>query len=446
MADKTQELFAGSIGHFWIQMTGRSRLEESTELKGFVHLNPDRFVELRVLHDDPMDLAPFVDPPRMPQAIFGMTETTGVILADFMARGSTRNFGGSRASVERFSASTLLTSVSLDRASGSRVTELSVYFDEGLLWSGLSAVESSFELDEANRLRGATFKLWSGSGHLSGGSLGSFDLDVGPHWETSGGDAALTLRTALEVQLTTRRPRPIKDFTDTLMRVQDLLSVAFDRLVVAKGGRARLEGYGTDDDHAFLWHNGLMEIPGSSPPRSRRSDDSPLFTMDDLGGAEAIRRWILLSRTVPDAVSATTAAYRRGFTTPAARLQEVAAAVEYYVNVSRQRRSAQWAAKSEEAPSHAVALARRVGAPFESLVGDIHVWGARFLGAYNGLKHDPGYRRDPEELRLLAWSGDLLLLAALLNRAAGRKAPSDRMLNDYRIARGGERLRELLGT
>jgi len=101
---------------------------------------------------------------------------------------------------------------------------------------------------------------------------------------------------------------------------------------------------------------------------------------------------------------------------------------------------------TREVEPHAELLAGRVGQPFAQLVGDPHVCAERLVEAYNGLKHDPRYQPDAAELRLLAWSADVLLMCALLDRIAGSKAASRRVLSDYRIEQGGEAVRASLGA
>lgn len=189
-----------------------------------------------------------------------------------------------------------------------------------------------------------------------------------------------------------------------------------------------------------------MQRPPHERSAQKRSSAALLFTLADIGGAHGVRRWLKLCAEFPDAAAAASSVYRRGGYPRGLRLQEVAAAIEDYVSAMRRGRSVKWAAKSTVNKTHAASLARRVGAPFEELVGAIDTWADRFQQAYNGTKHNTGYQRDPEELRLMAWSGDLLLAAALLDRAAGAKSPSRKILRHHRIRPGGDALRNLIGT
>ncbi len=87
----------------------------------------------------------------------------------------------------------------------------------------------------------------------------------------------------------------LQDFIDPLIGVQDLLSMAFDRFVVAQGGRARVEGCKPTYEQSHLWNDSLMEVPPTAvgPSRQLDTDTQPLFTLTDVGGR---RRYPALAR------------------------------------------------------------------------------------------------------------------------------------------------------
>lgn len=446
MVDPTSEVLQGAVGFFWPQADRGARLKDDEESRGYVHLNAEGYVEVKVLEEGPV--AGFLAPPTdNPKAIFGMTEVTGILVPEVLGQGTSRNIGGSRASVRTFVAEAVVAGVKLGRVRGSSVGEVAAYFPEGLSWSGQNAIETSREVDKQGLLRSVTMKLTSDEEEDAGGKVGSIGIGLRPHWETTpegATGASQIVSTALEVRLFARRPRPLSDFATHLLCVQDLLSMAHDRFVVSTGGRASPAGDDDRSDRPYLWHQRLMQNPPHQRMTKRKASGSPLFTLDDIGGAPGVRRWLKLCHDFPDAASAVSTVYRRGGYPLGLRLQEVAAAIESYVSAIRRGRSAKWAAKSAVSKTHAASLARRVGAPFEGLVGDIDKWADRFQQVYNGTKHNTGYHRDPRELKLMSWSGGLLLAAALLDRAAGSKKPSRSVLQHHRIRPGGESLRKLL--
>lgn len=444
MDEDIQEVLRGCIGHFWEQ-EGTLAPDDDKALSGFLRLNVDDVVELKVLDDEDIADGPLTRASVAPGTwIVGRTEAGGVVIPTLSGVGYRRNFGGFKASVRRYLAHALLTKVNLHQLRGSRLHEASAYFDDGLSWAGLSAIEEQDKVDAQGRWQRVTYTLTSRSGGTPAGSAGSIRLDLAEYWKVDDNDSSRTLRTALEVKATAVRPRHLSELTDCLLAVQDLLGLAFDRFTPASGARALPMGYPADSvERPHLWHRGLMVVPPSAADVGDRADARPLFWLDDLGGPPAIGRWVRASQQFPTAFSSLTQMHRRGGSTIAARLQQVAAAIENYVNVCRLDRNAKWAQHVKSKP-HAESLAGRVGEPFAQLVGDAHVWAKRLVAAYDGLKHDPRYQPDAAELRLLSWSADVLLMCALLDRISGSKAPSRRVLSDYRIGQVGESLRSLL--
>ncbi len=446
MDEDIAEVLRGSIGHFWEQ-EGNLAPDDHKALSGFVRLNSDDVVELKVLDEE--ELAPSVleHPAVSPGTwIVGVTEAGGVVIPTISGLGHRRNWGGSKASFRQYRAHALLTKVNVRQLRGVLLLEASAYFDDGLSWAGLSAIAEADEFDAQGRWRKVTYTLTSREGDTAAGSAGSIRIDLAEYWKVNDNDSSKTLKTALEVKASASRPRQLSELIDCLLAVQDLLGLAFDRFTPASGARAVPMGYPLDGgDRPHLWHRGLMVVPPSAAAASEPVDARPLFWLDDLGGPPAIGRWIRASRRFPTAISSLTQMHRGGASTIAGRLQQVAAAIEYYVNMCRLDRNAQWA-QHVRSKAHAELLAGRVGGPFVQLVGDTHVWAGRLVDAYNGLKHDPRYQPDATELRLLAWSADVLLMCALLDRVAGSKAPSRRVLSDYRIEQGGEEVRSSLGT
>lgn len=441
----TNDVLQGAVGYFWPQEDHRAHLGDDEDFQGYIHLNTNGYVEVKVLEPDPG--AAFFDRADRPKAIFGMTEASGILVPEVLGKSGSRHIGGSRASVRKFTAKALVSGVHLDAVHGSQMTEVCAYFPEGLLWSGQTALETDRELHSDGRFRSVTWRL-TADGELAGGKIGAIEVVLAPHWETKADpdtQGSRVVHTALEVRLSSRRPRPLSDFITHMVRVQDLLSMAHDEFVLATGGRARPAGYAHRSGLPHLWHQDLMQRPLHEQAPQKQASVT-LFSLSDIGGAAGVRRWLQLCAQFPDAASAVSSVYRRSGLPDGLRMQEIGSAIEDYVAAMRRDRSVKWAQKSASTKSYAASLARRVGDPFEELVGDIDLWAKRFLQAYNGTKHNNGYQRDPEELYLLAWSGDVLLAVALLDRVAGTKTPSRTMLRHHAIQRGGKALRELIGT
>lgn len=447
MAEATRDVLAGNIGFFWPQeVRTTADLTDELMIRGYIQQGDDSAIEIRALDEEEPFTRPQTNSSRPPTvALFGAAEKTGLLVPELVSAGHTTQLGGSRASILRYRARTLITGVNLAEVKSSRICSASLVFAEGVTFAGLSAMTQSFKTDPATRrVTEATFTLKSPKAPPPGGRYGAFDLSLEPDWSTSGSGSTRTLRTGLSVVLSASRPRPFSDYRPLLVGIQDLLNLAYDRFVLAESGRAVVHSTSDPDVRPHLWLEDTMVSPPHVANRTSKRGNVPLFTLDDIGGPAGLRRWLKLRDQFPDAAIVVAAGHRHGGSRQPGRLMEVAAAIEFYVNMNRQA-GAEWA-KRAAAPSHAEGLSKRVGAPFEALVGDHRKWANRFRETYNGVKHDPSFLRDPEELQLLSWSGQVLLLVALLDRAARTKTPSRRILGDYRLEGGSERLRSILGT
>lgn len=447
MRDSIQDVLRGNVGLFWPQdQFDKAELDEQQLVRGYIHRSDEEAVEVRALDESTDFELPFRKPARpRPVALFGAAEKTGLLLPELTSAGHSMQFGGSRASIRWYRANAVITDVDLRDVASSRLSSASLVFAEGLEFAGQSAMTQSVETDPtSHRVTSATFTLESQATPTPGGRYGPFDLTLEPDWSSSGDNFTVTVRTGLSVELSVEQPRPFSEFRPLLTGVQDLLNLAYDRFVPALSGRATVHSRSVPQARPRLWVEDAMVPPAHSDKATKKNESNPLFTLADLGGPSGLRRWLKLRDQFPDAAVVVAAGHRHGGSRQPGRLMEVAAAIEFYVNSNR-RLGAVWARKAS-APNHAEALARRVGVPFSSLVGDHVVWAERFRGTYNGVKHDPSFLRDPEELQLLAWSGQVLLLTALLDRAAGTKSPSRRILQDYRLQGGAKKLRSIIHT
>lgn len=100
-------------------------------------------------------------------------------------------------------------------------------------------------------------------------------------------------------ELTTRgvnQPQKPGALLMPLWRTQELLSLAFDGLVAASVGRAR---YVLNEELKTLWDATLMTHEPQVQPSELKT---PSFTLADLGGMSAVRRWVRLCVDHPRAV------------------------------------------------------------------------------------------------------------------------------------------------
>lgn len=441
MADGIKQVLEGGLGYFWpwTRDDGPPELADELARPGFIRKR-DGGLEVHLLVEDASTARPFGER-HNPTALLGGTEHAGVLVLDFAGRpGAQLSFGGGKASVERLVARTLVVSPEVFDATRPMLTEASMYLYGGhlLRWTGLHPAKQRVETHPGTHLvRSATIELGpvDGSTH----ALGSAELLFEPHWRVDSRDELGThVELALEVAVRLKRPRPSVELLEMLSTIQVMLSAIHWGFVRAGSGRARLPGV---DERGFLWNSVLMPEP--APPRVPRLGRNPLalVSFEDLGGGVAAARWVRLAQRHPRAMAPIHNRWRRGMGAREQNLIDVAVALEYWVAVHR--RTTEWARADSLKPWVA---AKRVGAHFETFVGDSRQWADRFWKTYNDLKHDPGKQFDPDEIELLAETAYVLLLCLMLDRVALTKAPSRSICSSYRLDALGTALRAKLGT
>lgn len=227
------------------------------------------------------------------------------------------------------------------------------------------------------------------------------------------------------------------ELVDAVVSIQNLISIAFDTPCTVASGSAVMDG---NQVSGPLWSSRLMEVPGTITPTDARW---PIFSLEEIGGAGALARWIDLTKDHPRAVLPV--ANRLRFGPPSAEVQtlELAAAIEYWVAYNR-KIGRKWARQNARNDNPARALARYVGNPFGAWVGDSDSWSRIFWANNNGLKHNPNFAYSPHELWLMAEAAQRLLTAGLLNRVAPSGRPGQAIFADPRYRRLGEEVRGLV--
>jgi hypothetical protein len=203
-------------------------------------------------------------------------------------------------------------------------------------WAGQLALTENRTLD-AGRVKEVEIRLHNTPSEMAalGGGL---HLESSAYWgvQSKGVDDVI----AVGWELTTRgvnRPQQPGALLMPLWRTQELLSVAFDGLVAASIGRAR---YVLNEELKTLWDASLMTHEPQVQPSELKT---PSFTLADLGGLAAVRRWVRLCVAHPRAVKPVIAKVRYSATSAETRLMEVVAAIHYWVNAHA--REAKWANK-----------------------------------------------------------------------------------------------------
>lgn len=436
MKDRLDEVLSGALGFFW-QSSGKSfpYVENAEERHGYVALR-EGLVRVHLLRDDPM--AYFSATGTVPDGLIAATEAGGVVVLDVASAGAANSFGGSRSSIDHYTAHTVVQASDALDATSARLTEASVYFsgDALLVWSDLQAVDKRVDVDQSNRIERVQLdfvKVPTAYSRLTT----NIEIYMGAYWSADQDpDAGHAIVTALELGARSSRPKRSADLLFPLTRCQDVLSLAFNGFLTAHRGRAQFDG-GSERGH--MWNSTLMpsEIPSGVDAADRRS--SPIFSAADIGGVDGLRRWIQLYKRYPRALAPVVGRIRRGAASPETELTGVAVGLEQWC--AKHRRHAAWPKRGDN-PAEAVGL--HIGHDFAEWCGDTTKWAEAVWSHYNGLKHDPSFTYERRDVAILAESAYLLLVAALLNRAATTKTPSRRYFAGSHNRRLGEEVRKLV--
>lgn len=426
MDKRLRQTLEGGLGSFWVLSRPRIReLRDEQTRSGFIR-RQGGVVELHLLEDDPTLALAASERQPFPAGILGITEHTGTLLLDIVGTSATRIIAGSRASVERFRAQTLLVHPSVLEIDSTLVKSVSAYFlSKALLsWAGLDAVEEEVMADATGRVKAATIRL-KPTADLRASLTPSTDLRLSGYWRLGDSeDHRQIVETGLEIEVESGRATKSRDLLLPLLRCQEFLSIAFLGFVRADHGRARCQGTA---ERGHMWNAMLMPDEAARHIRVAALNEGPSFLLADLDGIEGLARWIRLCRRHQRAVSPIFNHLRRGPISDEVRLLELASAIEYWV--ASHRRKAGWAHRGANPPE---ALGHHVGRAFADWVGDIQEWAKVFWSHYNGLKHDPSFTPDPLAVHALQESAYLVLTADLFNRVAGSQTPGRRMFSDYR--------------
>jgi hypothetical protein len=429
--DLTTILREGLLGRFWvIDGKPKGHLDESAAVSGSVHLLGNEIQAKTLL---PVG-TPVTGPYEIPQDrwLVGITDAGMIMMPTVSGELGHFSFFGERAAVRTFRGPAVIAGI-ISQPFGPRITRLSMllpYPD----WAGLDPMSRQPLLDAQQRLVGMDIQL-RGKGPLNGGrSNDSIDIELQGTWSATDDESVQQtgIRPLLEVISTSARPRDLRQHIDVASRIQDLVSLAYDRYLAAHSARVTVEGAVPEAAGPRLWHAELARY-GLEP--TRRKEIHPLFRLGDLGGSTALHRWIRLTRQYPDAADAIRVQNRAGFTLNA-RLVQLGAAIEHYVgqNTAESRRKGSPVQWTKQGPTFASALARRAGKSFAKFINDPDKWGELFGNAYRVAKHPGTPRETDERLRFFNASAQVLLVCILLDRAAGSRQPSTVLLSDPRLA------------
>ncbi|WP_369077356.1 hypothetical protein [Paractinoplanes pyxinae] len=379
----------------------------------------------------------------VPHTVVGRTFSSGVVVTGVVRRSVSHNSARQRVSTATYRATTLMHGLDPGRLTKPGVTEVSVRIPGITNWAGVSALKEGNTTDDDGRNLSYTIEARAPEDVVLKLSKGR-QLVLSAHWEATGSDDKRVVFAPVEISCRSKSPRDYYEMREPLLRIQELVGLAYDGMVSAEGGVVNLVAEPPFGRKAELWDSPLMwQRPGIISPRSMT--EFPLFSLAHLGDAAGFGRWLRIWNTYGPAVRPLVDRLRVGESSAPVRLMDVAAGIEHWV--ARHKRNTKWA-NDGFAPAHA--LAKHVGHHFSDFVGDAHIWADAFWEMYLDTKH---YRSESASsyggdhaASLLAESGRILLMCAILDRVGNSKHPSRSILTSHRTYPISRRIQELVSS
>ncbi len=422
------------MGFFWALQDAVS-VEDDAAIRGYVKLGANGLVDLETLIEDPVEsFDRFGEDERDdPKAMYGVTTDGDVLLFNPRLSHESVVFG-LKASVRKFQAYSLARNVDYTNLNSLKVRELEIFFPGVERWVDIKISDEKWEHHDDGRLKAFTLQVSSAprkSVSLTDGRA----LGVSAYWSVVGPESRRTVYAPVTVVCRSERPVELWDLLSPILRVQDLISLAYDGFVAADGGVVDFDYAKQPPSRAQFWNHFLMFTqPRVVTPKSLT--DRPLFLLENIGGVEALDRWVRMTNDHIRLVKPIVNQLRLGFASPELRLMELAAAMEYWCAANRRKPGYEWTAVARErTPS--IAIARHLGEPVAKWIGDGDVWGDLFWRRYNQLKHEPTYIVDEGEIDLLAKVGFRLLVAEVLRELSGSAAVVSMYLSSAKISNLG---------
>lgn len=157
MAKKIQDVLDGCTGFFNPVWKPNDLAMESE--RGYLKLTTTGHLKIETLEEEPHRKFIQSHESRIPQWIAAQTIHAGALITDLMGSGSSYNIGGTRASANRYRASTLIFGIDAKELRSPKVTRVSYYFPEIMGWARMTGTSEDRSLGEDNRIKELTIKL-----------------------------------------------------------------------------------------------------------------------------------------------------------------------------------------------------------------------------------------------------------------------------------------------
>ncbi|MEU5675384.1 hypothetical protein ABZ749_34855 [Micromonospora sp. NPDC047753] len=328
---------AGSVGYF--SPLGTLPHDPTTDRPGHIRwVEEEGLFRIDTLLENRNEVRATESSP-VPHTLVGRTSSSGIVATGVLRRNVSHNTARHRVSTATYRATTLMHGLDPGSLTKPGVTEVSIRIPGITNWAGISALTESHTSTDDGRALSYSIEVQAPEDivlTLNGGR----SLAVSAHWESTGPDDRRLIFAPIELSCRSKRPKEYYDLREPLLRIQELVSLAYEGMTIAEGGTVDLVTGHSSSHRAELWDSPLMwRRPGIVSPRSMT--EFPLFSLRHLGEAAGLRRWVRIWNTYGQAVRPLVDTLRIGKPSAPVRLMDIAAGIEHWV--ARHRRTTQWA-------------------------------------------------------------------------------------------------------
>jgi len=435
-----EQVRAGSVGYF--SPLGPLPHDYARDKPGHVRwMEEEGLFRIDTLLENHQDVRNIESSP-VPHTLVGRTASSGIVATGVLRRNISHNSASQRVSMATYRATTLIHGLDPGRLTKPGVFQVSVRIPGITNWAGISALKEDHTSSDDGRA--LSYSIEARTPEDIGLKLNKGrQLVLSAHWESTGPEDKRVIFAPVEISCKANRPKEYFELREPLLRIQELVSLAYEGLITAEGGAVDLPTEGPAWRRPELWDSPLMwRRPGTDSPRSMT--EFPLFSLADLGNAAGLGRWVRIWRSYGPAVRPLADRFRIGESSAPVRLMDIAAGIEHWV--ARHKRTTNWA-QEKFVP---YALAKYVGSEFGDFVGDARAWADVFWDHYLDAKHyrseKPTAYEGDHATSLLAESGRVLLMCVILNRVGNSKLPSRAILSSHRTHSLSRRTQELVSS
>ena len=266
--EKFGKIFSGSMGHFWpLDDNGKPINKDS--VSGYIQAGKIGLVELKLSMKTPWGLIEdsYENLPDV-KVIYGTTVNGPVFLFQVNDSGGTEALGGAKASVRRYRAYSVAIAALDENVKSTSITEIDVFFPGIERWAGVRVSEEKPDYFKDGRLKGFSLKVEHAPEDIANISQ-QRQIALSARWSIDGPVSKRRIFAPVSIICRTSSPVDLWKLLEPILRIQELVSLAYDGFVVADGGALDLEFAERPPKRPSFWNYFLMHTPAGVKVPSR---------------------------------------------------------------------------------------------------------------------------------------------------------------------------------